>query len=242
LEITGFFVIAFFAAAVASVTGFGSATLLIPFASLIIELKQAIVLVAFFHCFSNIFRLASLRRSVNKRLVLIYGVPSIAFAILGAWLFGSINIDALAVGFACFIILFAVYSYINPSWSLPDTNAVLVLGGSLSGMTAGLIGLGGAIRSMFLISTKTEKEVYVATSAAIASVVDISRISVYLAKGDLDSEYYWYILPLIVIAFLGTRVGIKILHTLPAMLFKQAVLGLLIVVGLKMILDQAGIL
>jgi len=242
LAIILFFFIAFIAAAIASITGFGSATILIPFASLVIDLKQAIVLVAFFHFFSNVFRLITLRRSVDKRLVLVYGGPSIVFAVIGAWLFGSISVEPLATGFACFIIIFAAYSLINPTWSLPDRNSILVFGGTLSGLTAGLIGLGGAIRSMFLISTKIEKEMYIATAAAIAAVVDISRISVYMVNGNLDSEYYWYVIPLIAIAFIGTRVGTRVMHRLPELVIKRAVLSLLILVGLKMLLEQIGVL
>lgn len=237
-----FFAIAFVAAAVASVTGFGSATLLIPFAGLVIDLKQAIVLVAFFHFFSNVFKLLTLRRSVNRRIAVVYGLPSIAFALLGAWLLGSADVAVLAIGFAGFIIVFAIYSLINPSWTLPDRNSVLVAGGVLSGFTAGLIGLGGAIRSMFLVSTKIEKEVYIATSAAIAVVVDVSRISVYLASGSLATEYYWYILPLIALAFIGTRVGIRVLKQLPGQMVKKSVLVLLILVGLKMLLEQIWVL
>jgi hypothetical protein len=237
-----FFVVAFVAAAVASVTGFGSATILIPFAGLVIDLKPAIVLVAFFHFFSNAFKLVSLRRFVDRRIALIYGLPSIAFALLGAWLFGSVDVAALAIGFAVFIIIFANYSLISPSFTMPDRNSVLVVGGALSGFTAGLIGLGGAIRSMFLVSAKIEKEVYIATSAAIAVVVDVSRISVYLASGSLDAEYHWYIVPLIAIAFTGTRVGIRLLKQLPSQVIKRAVLALLLLVGLKMLLEQAGVL
>lgn len=237
-----FFVIAFVAAAVASVTGFGSATILIPFAGLVIDLKQAIVLVAFFHFFSNAFRLVSLRRFVDKRIALIYGLPSIAFALLGAWLFGSVDVSVLSIGFAVFIVIFAIYSLISPSLTLPDRNSALVVGGALSGFTAGLIGFGGAIRSMFLVSTKIEKEVYIATSAAIVVVVDVSRISVYLAGGSLDAQYYWYIIPLIAIAFMGTRVGIRLLKRLPGQVVKRAVLVLLILVGLKMLLEQTGVL
>jgi uncharacterized membrane protein YfcA len=236
-----FFVIAFLAAVVASVTGFGSATVLIPFASLVLDLKQAIVLVAFFHLFSNAFKLLSLRRSVDRRLLLVYGLPSIVLAVLGAWLFGALEVGALAVGFAAFIIAFAIYSLLKPSWKLPDRNSVLIFGGALSGFTAGLIGLGGAIRSMFLVSTRIEKEVYVATAAAIAVVVDISRIAVYVASGSLEAGNYWYIVPLIAVAFIGTRLGLRLLKRLPGSLVKRAVLGLLILVGLKMLLEQAGV-
>jgi len=241
LAIVLFFIIAFVAAAVASLTGFGSATLLIPFAGLVIDLKQAIILVAFFHFFSNAFKLLRLRQSVNWRLMRLYGVPSIVTAYAGAMLLDRVNVEIISIAFASFIIVYALYSLINPSWSLPDKNGVLVFGGALSGFTAGLIGLGGAIRSMFLISTKIKKEAYIATSAAIAVVVDITRLSVYVFNGSLDARYYWYIAPLIVIAFLGTSLGVKLLIRLPETVVKRSVLILLILVGIRMLLSQYGI-
>jgi len=230
-----FFVIAFVAAAIASFTGFGSATILTPFAGLVVDLKDAIVLVAFFHFSSNGFKLLRLKQSVDRRLVLIYGVPSILSAFGGALLLNRLNVDVISTAFAAFIIAFAVYSFINPNWSLPDRNGVLVSGGMLSGLTAGVIGLGGAIRSMFLISTRIKKEVYIATSAAIAIMVDITRISVYLSNQTLEARYYYYIIPLVAVAFLGTFWGIKLLVRLPELAVKRAVLVLLILVGIKML-------
>ena len=236
-----FFIIAFVAAAMASVTGFGSATLLTPFAGLVIDLKQAIVLVAFFHFFSNTFKLLRLRKSVERRLILLYGVPSIITAYIGAMLLNQLDVKVISIIFAGFIIVFALYSLIKPSWSLPDRKGVLISGGAISGLTAGLIGLGGAIRSMFLISTRIKKEVYIATSAAIAVIVDTTRISVYLVNSNLNDEYYWYIVPLIAIAFLGTFWGLKLLKQLPEMVVKRIVLVMLILVGIKMLTDQIGV-
>ncbi len=242
LSIVLFFVIAFIAASVASLTGFGSATMLIPFASLVIELKQAIILVAFFHWFSNTFKLLRLWRATSWRVFLLYGIPSIITAYGGAMLLGRVNVDIISVAFAAFIILFSVYSLVKPTWSLPGKNSLLVFGGSLSGCTAGLIGLGGAIRSMFLISTKIEKEAYIATSAAIAFVTDVTRLSVYVANDSLESPYYWYIPPLILVAFTGTRLGVKLLRRLPETAVKRAVLVMLMLVGIRMILGYFGIL
>lgn len=241
LTIALFFVIAFIAASVASLTGFGSATMLIPFASLIIELKQAIILVAFFHWFSNIFKLLGLWRSTSWRVFLLYGIPSSITAYAGAMLLERVAIDIIAVAFAAFIILFSVYSLINPTWSLPSKNSLLVFGGALSGFTAGLIGLGGAIRSMFLISTKIEKEAYIATSAAIAFITDVTRLSVYVVNGSLESQYYWYILPLIIVAYVGTRLGVRLLKRLPETVVKRAVLVMLMLVGVRMILGYFGV-
>jgi uncharacterized membrane protein YfcA len=240
LSIVLFFIIAFIAAGVASIAGFGTATMLIPFASLVIDLKQAIVLVAFFHGFSNVFKLLQLRQAVAWRLFLLYGVPTVITSFLGAMLLERSSTDVIAVAFAAFIILFSLYSFLNPSWSLPEKDYILVSGGLLSGFTAGLIGVGGAIRGMFLISTRIRKEVYIATSAAIAVITDVTRVSVYIYNGSLEAGYYWYILPLIVIAFVGTWLGVRLLKRIPQMYVKRAVLAMLVAVGVKMLLESFG--
>ncbi|WP_186007561.1 sulfite exporter TauE/SafE family protein [Dehalogenimonas alkenigignens] len=233
-----FFAASFAAAAVASVTAFGTATLLIPVASLILDLRQAIVLVAFFHFFSNAFRLMSLWRHIDRHTALLYGVPAVVFAFIGAWLFGNIETGALSLIFAVFIIAFAVFSLIKPDFRLPDSDRTLVTGGVLSGLSAGLLGLAGAIRSMFLISTKMSKETYVATAAAISVVVDITRISVYTANRELSGENYWLILPLIAIAFGGTYVGTRVLKNISHRTVRFSVLFLLIIIGIQTILAE----
>ena len=53
------------------------------------------------------------------------------------------------------------------------------LGGILSGFFGGLSGHQGAFRSAFLVRAGLDKNQFVATSAAIASMVDITRLIVY---------------------------------------------------------------
>ena len=54
--ITLFLISAFLVAIVATVVGFGSATMLTPLAAIFFDIKEAIVLVAFFHFFANVSR------------------------------------------------------------------------------------------------------------------------------------------------------------------------------------------
>lgn len=237
-----FFVVAFIAAAVASVAGFGTATMTIPFLAWIIGFKQAIILIAFFHGFSNLFKMITLRQAVNVRLILLYGIPTVITATVGAYLLEVVAPKGIGLGVGVFLILFAIYSFINPSRTLPERNYILVTGGLLSGFTAGLIGLGGAIRGAFLISTKIKKEVYVATSAAIALSTDIARVTTYVARGSLESQYYWYIPVLFVIGFAGTRLGVRLLRRAPELIVKRIVLVVLVLVGISFILNYFGII
>lgn len=236
-----FFAVAFIAAAVASVAGFGSATMTIPFLAWIIGFKQAIILIAFFHGFSNLFKLITLRQAVNVRLMLWYGIPTVITAIVGAYLLEVVAPKGIGLGVGIFLMLFAIYSLINPSRTLPERNYILVTGGLLSGFTAGLIGLGGAIRGAFLISTKIKKEMYVATSAAIALATDIARSTTYIVRGSLESQYYWYIPVLFIIGFAGTRIGIRLLRRFPEVIVKRVVLVVLVLASISFILNYLGI-
>lgn len=242
LTTISFFIIAFVAAAVASVAGFGTATMTIPFLSWIIGFKQAIIIIAFFHGFSNLFKLIQLRQAVNIRLMLWYGIPTVITAIVGAYLLEIVAPKAIGLGIGIFLILFAIYTFINPSRTLPEREYVLVTGGLLSGFTAGLIGLGGAIRGAFLISTKIKKETYIATSASIALFTDIARCTTYVVRGNLESQYYWYIPVLLIIGFIGTRLGVRLLKWLPELTVKRIILVLLILASISFIFNYFDII
>ena len=242
LTTIAFFIVAFVAAAVASVAGFGTATMTIPFLSWIIGFKQAIILIAFFHGFSNLFKLIQLRQAVNIRLMLWYGIPTVITAIIGAYLLNIVAPKGIGLGIGVFMMLFAIYTLINPSRTLPENKYLLVTGGLISGFTAGLIGLGGAIRGAFLISTKIKKETYVATSASIALCTDIARSTTYIVQGTLDSQYYWYIPVLFVVGFVGTRFGVRLLKWLPELTVKRIVLAILMLVSISFILNYVGVI
>jgi len=176
-----------------------------------------------------------LRQSLNNRLLLVYGSPSVLAAFGGAWLFSQVEVRPIALAFAVFLIVFALHSLLNPRWSLPDTTPVLVSGGLLSGFAGGVIGVGGAVRSMFLISTGIDKEAYIATSAAIAVMVDVTRLPIYVVSGSLEARYYYYIAPLVVVAFLGAVVGRRLLWRLPGVWVRRLVVVALMGVAVRML-------
>ena len=230
--------IAFIAAMIATITGFGSATILTPFLAMAIDLKSAIVLVAFFHLANNMSKFALMRKSVNLHLIILYGLPSVLSALVGAWIFGAIDVTPIAIGFALFLITFSLYSLFKPNLHIPERNSLLVIGGLISGLTSGLIGVGGAIRSIFLISTLLEKEAYIATAAAIAIMVDVCRVSVYIYKGALPQNHLLWIIPLVVVAFGGAFTGRRLLYHLNEGTVRKAVLVALLIVGVKMFYDN----
>jgi uncharacterized membrane protein YfcA len=232
-----FLIASFLAATGATLAGFGSSALLIPVAFSFFDLKTAIFLVACFHLFNNLFKIRLFWDKIDFRTFLYFGIPSICFAFGGAALIAIMPIDVISKILAVFLIVYAVYSLFKPKLALKKNQWTAILGGSLSGFFAGLRGLGGAIRSSFLVAFDFPKEVYVATSAMIAVVIDFTRIPTYIFTGSVQARSEFYLIPfLIVSAYFGVKLGKILLNRIDQQTFKRIVSIALLLVGIKLLI------
>jgi len=221
--------------------GFGSSTLVLPLALLFFDFKSALVIVALLHIFGNVGRVAFFRHGLDKRLIILFGIPSVICAVIGASLVNYISQDVLRFILGIFLLLFAGVSLIKPALQFPPTKTSALVGGGASGFIAGLIGTGGALRGSFLTAFNLDKNVYIATSAIIAIAVDITRLPIYLAGGFLDAQYYWYIPILFAVAIVGSFIGKLIMNIISQHTFRVVVLSAIGIIGMKFILDWISI-
>lgn len=232
-----FFVIGFFSEVVGTMAGFGSSTIYLPLASYFVDFKTALVLVAIFHLFGNISRITFFRHGLDKRVLLIFGLPSFLLSLLGAILVGDFSQTFLKLLLGIFLISLSITFLVKPKLAFPATTKSLVLGGGISGFITGLIGTGGALRATFLTGLKLDKEKYIATAAVIALGTDATRIPSYLANGFLAEQYYYFIPVLFGIALAGSFVGRKIVGRIDQTKFKKIVLVAVILASIKFIVD-----
>lgn len=231
-----FLTASYVAAAAATVAGFGSSTLLIPVALLFMDIKTAVFVVAVFHLFNNLFKVRLFRNRIEAKVFWLFGIPSILLAFAGAMLISLIQIEMIKTVLGVFLVAYAFYSLLEPRFGIKKTRVNAAVGGSLSGFLAGLIGLGGAIRGAFLVTFDLPKEVYVATSAAIALVIDVTRIPTYVLTKTVQGSTSYILLPfLCVMAYLGTATGKRLLERIDQRTFRRAVSVALFAVGAKIL-------
>lgn len=232
-----FFFSAFFAEVMGTVAGFGSSTIFLPLALLFFDFKTALILVAMFHIFGNMGRIGFFRHGLDKRTILIFGIPSIILTLIGALLVNYVPQDLLKGILGIFLAIYAVLFLYKDGLKIKESLFRSIIGGGLSGFLAGLIGTGGALRGAFLTAFGLPKEKYIATAAAITLAVDFTRIPVYFAGGFLDSKFYWYIPFLFVIAIIGSFTGKQIVKKVPQDKFKKIVLLAILIVGVRFVYD-----
>ena len=232
-----FLVIGFFSEVVGTMAGFGSSTIYLPLASYFVDFKTALVLVAIFHLFGNIGRITFFRHGLEKRVLLLFGVPSFLLSLLGATLVGDLSQTLLKLMLGIFLIAFSLTFLVRPKLAFPANSKTLLLGGGISGFIVGLIGTGGALRATFLTGLKLDKEKYIATAAVIALGTDATRIPSYVASGFLTEQYYYFIPILFGIALGGSFVGRKIVNRIDQGKFKKIVLIAIILASIRFIVD-----
>src|SRR5687768_1736881 len=84
-------VVAFLGSGLTLFSGFGLGTILVPVFAIFFPVDLAIALTAIVHFLNNIFKLILLGKHANKRVILVFGIPSVIAAFLGAYLLTVIS-------------------------------------------------------------------------------------------------------------------------------------------------------
>lgn len=222
-----------------TIGGFGSSMLVMPLAGWFLPFDQALGLTALFHLFSNGAKMLLFRKGVSRKLLLWLGIPAVIGVIIGARLTVYLDQHILSVVLGAVLVIMGTGLLIKSTWKLRATNTNALVGGSISGLMAGLAGTGGALRGITLAAFDLEKLAFVSTSAWIDMGVDLSRSAVYASQGFITSAVLVYLPAMAVASFAGSWIGKRALAKIPQETFKKVVLSLVVVMGLITIAQVA---
>jgi uncharacterized membrane protein YfcA len=249
----------FLAAGLTMYSGFGLGTLMLPVFALFFPVEMAVVATALVHGANNVFKVSLLGRHADREVVVKFGLTAIAAAVFGALALGwisqmgaEVTVDVnertvaqvtpakLVIGLL--MIAFALFELLPRFQHLEFDRRYLPLGGLLSGFFGGLSGHQGALRSAFLAKSGLTTERFVGSNAVIGFLVDLTRITVYVAlfaaAGREIGEFGGW--PLVITgslaAFCGVLIGKRYLHKVTMKSVRTLVGVLLFGVGLALVL------
>ena len=227
-----FIVLALFAEILGTVGGFGSSLFFVPIASYFLDFHSVLGITALFHVSSNLAKIAFFRKGFDKKLVISIGIPAVLFVIIGAFLSKYIETKILEISLAIFLIIVSLVFLIFRNITLKPTLSNSIGGGIFSGLIAGLLGTGGAIRGITLAAYNLRMESFIATSAIIDLAIDASRSVVYTVNGYVHKHDLYLIPILLVVSIIGTFIGKQILTKISEKHFKSIVLVLVLTTGI----------
>ncbi|RPJ36832.1 MAG: sulfite exporter TauE/SafE family protein [Planctomycetaceae bacterium] len=240
MEVVLILIIVVVASTVGTLTGFGLSTIMIPVMVLFYPMPETLLFVGVIHWFSDLWKLLLFREGIRWRLILSFGIPGIVATILAARLLFSISGTVLARILGVFLIAYVVFLLTKSAFKVRQSPATAAIGGTLSGFSAGIFGMGGAIRALFLSAFDLPKAVYLATAGAIAIAIDTPRLATYVWQGArLEPLLLWGTLLFVPASFLGANLGKSLVNRIPERHFRKVIAAFLFIIGLKLLIHPA---
>jgi uncharacterized protein len=226
------------AGVIAAVSGFGIGSLLTPIFAFQLDTRLAIAAVSVPHFVGTAYRFWTMRRSIDRRLLLEFGIASAAGGLAGALIHGALNSRSLTIVFG-FLLLFTAAAELT-GWirRVRWGRSFGWVAGAVSGFLGGLVGNQGSVRTAGLLAYDVSPTAFVATATTVALIVDGARMPVYLATQGAEIAVLW---PILVVAtaavVIGTAIGIRLLPNLRKETFRRTVAVLLAVLGVAMLVS-----
>ena len=227
------------AGGLAAVAGFGIGSVLTPVLAVETGTRLAVAAVAIPHLIGSAQRLWLLRRHVDRRVLLGFGITSAIGGLLGALLQSIVAAPALAIVFGLALVATGVAELTGWMRHVRWSTRAAWVAGLVSGLLGGMVGNQGSVRSASLLGFEVPKESFVATATAIALFVDVARVPVYFVTQGSQILALW---PLLVVStagvLVGTLLGTRVLHRIDDKSFHRTVGVALLALGAWTILAQ----
>lgn len=227
-----FLLLTFISEIIGTIGGFGSSVFFVPMAAIYFDFQTVLGITAVFHVASNLSKISLFRKGLDRVLIIYLGIPAVLFVILGGYLSQYIDTKILELILSIFLIGLSLIFLIFENLKIGKGRRQAIIGGTLSGLAAGILGTGGAIRGITMAAFNLEKNAFVATSALIDFGVDFSRTVIYYLNGYIQKDILIYIPFLVGIAYLGSLIGKNILAKIPQESFRKLTLILILSIGI----------
>lgn len=229
------------AGAVASISGFGIGSILTPLLATWLGTKLAVAVVSLPHFIGTALRFWLIRKHVDRRILLSFGITSALGGLTGALLHVWLRSAILGYVLAALLVFAGVMGLTGLAQRMHFGRTTAWIAGGLSGIFGGLVGNQGGIRSAALLGFDVRRDAFVATATAIALLVDGFRMPVYAATQWRPILSAW---PLMLAATLGvvmgTLIGKKILGWIPEQTFRLLIAAIVLSLGVWMFLHPGA--
>ncbi len=232
---------ALLAGGIASLSGFGIGSILTPLLATVLGTKLAVAVVSVPHLLGTGLRFWLIRRHVDRRVLLSFGLASasggLAGALLHVWLRGAV----LGYILGGLLVFAGISGLTGLTTRVRLGRSAGFVAGALSGGFGGLVGNQGGIRSAALLGFDIPKEAFVATATAIALLVDAFRMPVYAATQWREVIIAWPLLALATAGVVaGTLLGQPVLRRIPGQAFRAVVALIILALGVWMLAHPGG--
>jgi hypothetical protein len=224
-------VVAFCAATLAAIAGFGGAAILLPVLVIVFGVRDAVPILTVAQLIGNGSRVWFNRRELDLKVVGWFALGGVPMALLGGFLFATAPLKALTRLLGAFLLLIVVWRHVRPAPKRLPLKSFAVLGAGSSFLSA-LLGSVGPLMAPFFLAYGLVKGAYIGTEALATVVMHVSKLVAYRQADVLSGSAALMGLALGPIMVAGSYAGKRIVDRLPEPVFVAVIEAVLILAGL----------
>jgi uncharacterized membrane protein YfcA len=175
-----------------------------------------------------------------NRLLLIVFPPAILGVLIGYLTFGYLNEQMIKLSLGVFSMLFGIWGLLPASLkrvSMPPLVGGIC--GGIAGLTSFIAHAGGPPLNFYLLNQKLSKPEFLATAVVFLAGINLVKIIPYFSLGMINMQNMLPALLFMPLAWLGVRLGLAIQKKIDGKYFFNVILIMLILLGIKLIVDGA---
>ena len=211
--------VAFIAALLAAVTGFGGAAVLLPMLAFVFGVREAVPILTVAQLIGNGSRVWFNRRELDWRVVGWFALGGVPMALLGGVLFAHAPLRALTRVLGAFLILIVVIRHLPKRKVFRTSLKGFALIGAASSFLSALLGSVGPLMAPFFLAYGLVKGGYIGTEALCTVVMHVAKLIAYRQSAVLPLHAVLSGLALGPIMVAGSFAGKRVVDRLPERVF-----------------------
>lgn len=224
--------VAFIAALLAAVTGFGGAAVLLPMLVFVFGVREAIPILTVAQLIGNASRVWFNRRELDWRVVGWFALGGVPMALLGGMLFAHAPLRPLTRVLGAFLILIVVIRHMPKLKALRTPLKGFALIGAASSFLSALLGSVGPLMAPFFLAYGLVKGAYIGTEALSTVVMHIAKLIAYRESAVLPMHAIVSGVALGPIMIAGSFAGKRVVDRLPERVFVLIIDATLVAAGI----------
>lgn len=223
--------IGFIAGALSSAIGFGGGMILLPVVTYFYGVDVAIPTCTIAQLLSNVSRSVIGFKDIKWKAVGRFLITAAPLTALGAFGFAVAPKALLTKVLSLVLIVFAIMKILG-KLRLPNKPATMLIGGGITGLINGLMGISGPLSSAVFLTLDLSPVAYIASEATAAAVMHIVKIFVYGKLDFVTTSIVFTGLGIAAAIIVGNYISMKTIKNIDRKKYKKIVAGCMIILSL----------
>jgi uncharacterized protein len=231
LRLTLLGLVAFIAALLAAVTGFGGAAVLLPMLVFVFGVREAVPILTVAQLIGNGSRVWFNRRELDWRVVGWFALGGVPMVLVGGVLFAHAPLKALTRVLGAFLILVVVVRHMPKMKAFKTPLRGFAIIGAVSSFLSALLGSVGPLMAPFFLAYGLVKGAYIGTEALSTVVMHVAKLIAYRESAVLPVHAVVSGLALGPLMVAGSFAGKRVVDRIPERVFVLIIDATLLAAG-----------